>query len=147
MTTQPHTHYCPHCEQQRPCTAAEDGGCIFPATSPLTCEPCAARPISRAAAVLGRKGGRSTSPAKLVAAKRNAAYNGRAPRVPYTTRRYGTPFGCEGERSEDVPTLRAADRYARSALLAGQSLDVLRGDEIIARWTCGPDGVVGRVNL
>lgn len=39
----PHTHHCPRCTRDVPCkNIAEDGGsCIFPSTSPITCEACA----------------------------------------------------------------------------------------------------------
>jgi hypothetical protein len=36
-----HTHLCPKCDQQRGCHAAENGGCTFPSSSPVTCERCA----------------------------------------------------------------------------------------------------------
>lgn len=40
MNTHTHSHWCPMCEKDVPCAAAASGGCIFSATSPLTCEPC-----------------------------------------------------------------------------------------------------------
>jgi hypothetical protein len=39
-TTKPHTHHCRYCGQDVPCEAAQNGGCIFPATSDISCGPC-----------------------------------------------------------------------------------------------------------
>lgn len=47
MTTKPHTHYCPKCQKECPCDAANTGGCIFPATSDITCNPCVDRVFSQ----------------------------------------------------------------------------------------------------
>lgn len=113
----------------------------------LTAAGYAVQDTTSAAAVLGRKGGSVKSERKRAALARNRQTSGRHPSVPYHTRRHGAPFGEGGEVSEDVPTLRDADRYARSALLPGQRLDVLRGETVIARWACDERGDVCRVTL
>lgn len=46
-----HTHYCGSCEREVDCHVARRGGCIFPATSAMTCEPCAERATAVRAAV------------------------------------------------------------------------------------------------
>lgn len=43
MNHEPHTHRCGYCDQDVPCAWAADGGCIFPSTSSVTCNPCAER--------------------------------------------------------------------------------------------------------
>ena len=103
--------------------------------------------LTYAAALLGRKGGQSTSPAKQSAVRANGALGGRPPREPYTTTLNGAPYGREGEAGKAMRTLRDAGRYARDTLLPGQDLDVLRGETVIARWRCWPDGQIGRVTL
>lgn len=44
LKTRPHTHYCPHCDRDVDCFLAQGGErCMFPSTSAMTCNDCAAR--------------------------------------------------------------------------------------------------------
>lgn len=42
MNTKPHAHYCPHCQTDVACDVTH-GGCLFPASADITCNPCAER--------------------------------------------------------------------------------------------------------
>lgn len=65
----------------------------------------------------------------------------------YRTLLFGSPYGFDGEAGIDVATLREAATEARATLHPGQRMDVLREARTVARWLCGPDGKIGRVNL
>lgn len=41
LNQKPHTHHCPHCDNEKECGAANTGGCLFASTADMTCEDCA----------------------------------------------------------------------------------------------------------